>query len=333
MENRPLISVIIPVYNSEKYLVECLNSLRYQVYENLEFICVNDGSNDNSLKILEEYKNLDKRFIIINQKNQGAAKARNVGIEYAKGEYISFIDSDDRVSLCLYQKFVNATPKADIFLFNVCQYDKNAKEILPRYFFSLNEWLNHKDEYTVHSFKDCINPFRGNMSAVNKIYKADFINRLKSEYGELFPVGTVFEDQFFYFVTLFNSASIMISSDPLYYYRNSNSNSITKNISTKVLDIFNVIDKIENLLRKKDLYQEYKYAFFQHKYRQYSYLFMLADDSLKDVFYKEMQTRMAKYRSENLNPMICERLTHYGIYKNILRLNAKEFFEKYKGKI
>ncbi len=91
----PKISVIIPVYNVEKWISKCLNSLIGQTLKELEFICVDDGSTDKSSVILENFKTKDNRFIIIHQKNMGVSSARNTGIEIAKGKYISFIDSDD----------------------------------------------------------------------------------------------------------------------------------------------------------------------------------------------------------------------------------------------
>ena len=93
----PKISVIIPVYNVEKYLRECLDSLLNQTFKDIEIICVNDGSTDGSLNILNEYASKDSRFIIINQNNQGLSAARNNGLNVAKGDYVAFLDSDDYI--------------------------------------------------------------------------------------------------------------------------------------------------------------------------------------------------------------------------------------------
>ncbi len=95
MTNEPIISVIIPVYNTEEYLPRCLDSILNNTYKNLQVICVNDGSVDNSLRILNEYASKDSRVLVIDKENEGVSVARNVGLEYAQGEYISFIDSDD----------------------------------------------------------------------------------------------------------------------------------------------------------------------------------------------------------------------------------------------
>ena len=95
MNTDPLVSIVIPVYNSEKYLEECLDSVLGQTYHNLEIICVNDGSSDSSGTILERYALADKRIQIITKENGGPASARNDGLSKAKGKYIQFLDSDD----------------------------------------------------------------------------------------------------------------------------------------------------------------------------------------------------------------------------------------------
>jgi len=105
------VTVIIPVYNTEKYLRQCLDSVVNQTLKEIEIICVNDGSTDNSLKILEEYAKNDERIIIVTQENQGQACARNIGIHEAKGEYISFIDSDDWIDLNFYKTLYTAARK------------------------------------------------------------------------------------------------------------------------------------------------------------------------------------------------------------------------------
>jgi len=94
----PKISIIVPVYNTEKYLAKCFDSILNQTFSDFELICINDGSTDNSLKILGSYQQKDSRVIVINQKNQGVSAARNKGIDLAKGEYLIFIDSDDWVT-------------------------------------------------------------------------------------------------------------------------------------------------------------------------------------------------------------------------------------------
>lgn len=329
MENNPLVSVIVPVYNSEKYLEECLNSLKLQTYDNLEFICVNDGSADGSLEILNMFKEVDDRFVIIDKEHAGVSCARNEGLKFAKGEYISFADSDDRVSLSLYKKFSEVKNKPDIFIFNAVKFGMVSDDIFPQYLFNPSEWKNHKDENTVHVFDDCINPFHGNLTACNKIYSSRLIKSL----GENpFPAGLVYEDQYFFFLAMLAAKSIKINHNPMYYYR-SNAASVSNNLSEKTFDIFVITDMIEALLEERGIQENYKYALFQYKYKRFASELFNTAENLREDYYKEMQARLKVYENANFNMQFCERLTLFGMYKNVLSLDCKTFFEKYYGKI
>ena len=108
------VSVIVPVYNTEKYLEKCLNSLINQTLHDIEVICVNDGSTDNSLNILNQYAQKDNRIKIINQENKMQGAARNAGTQIAAGEYIGFVDSDDWIDLDYFEKLYNAATKYNL---------------------------------------------------------------------------------------------------------------------------------------------------------------------------------------------------------------------------
>ena len=112
----PKISVLIPIYNVEKYLRECLESLVNQTFQDIEFICINDGSTDSSLKILEEYAQKDSRIKIINKENSGYGASMNMGLDAASGEYIGIVESDDFVSSNMFEDLYNLAEKnnADI---------------------------------------------------------------------------------------------------------------------------------------------------------------------------------------------------------------------------
>ena len=114
-----LVSVIIPVYNTELYLEKCLKSVIDQTYEKLEIIVINDGSTDNSAKILQKFASIDYRIIYINQKNMGQANSRNNGINIAKGEFIIFIDSDDFIEENTIELSINLIGDNDIAVFGV----------------------------------------------------------------------------------------------------------------------------------------------------------------------------------------------------------------------
>lgn len=131
----PLVSVIIPIYNQEKYLRECLDSICNQSLPNIEIICVNDGSTDKSSEILENYVKQDSRIRILSQKNQGAGAARNLGMKVAKGEYLSFLDSDDIFEPLMLETMVRAIEKdnADVLVCRSDRFDTNTgiRESMP----------------------------------------------------------------------------------------------------------------------------------------------------------------------------------------------------------
>ena len=124
------ISVIIPVYNAERYLSACLDSVIEQSYKNLDIILIDDGSTDNSGKICDEYSIKDKRIKVIHKKNEGVSVARNTGLDVATGKWISFVDSDDIIETDLYQNIISELEKnnPDLFIFNF--YTNNEKNML-----------------------------------------------------------------------------------------------------------------------------------------------------------------------------------------------------------
>ena len=124
------VSVIIPVHNDAPYLIKCLNSVANQTLEDIEIICVNDGSTDNSLDILNEYASKDSRFKIINQENAGAAVARNKGIEIATGDYLSILDADDffENNMLEYMYYTAKTEQSDVVICGFYLYDNRSRE-------------------------------------------------------------------------------------------------------------------------------------------------------------------------------------------------------------
>lgn len=151
-----MISIIIPIYNVEKYLNKCIDSILNQTYSDLEIILVDDGSTDKSSEICEYYKEIDNRIRVIHKKNGGLSEARNVGIDIAKGEYIAFLDSDDWADENLYKRLYQLSQKysSDI---SMCSFKwvQNEKEV-----------LNKIDEEIVYS----------NLEALNKIYDKNYTN-------------------------------------------------------------------------------------------------------------------------------------------------------------
>jgi glycosyltransferase involved in cell wall biosynthesis len=139
----PLISIIIPVYNVEKYLSECLDSIMNQTFSDIEIICINDGSTDNSLAYLEKYSQKGSRVIVINQENKGQAVARNIGIKAAKGKYVLFVDSDDWIAQNSCETLLSyLTEDIDLIIFDTNifgEFDKSMnKYFQPKFSGKLN---------------------------------------------------------------------------------------------------------------------------------------------------------------------------------------------------
>lgn len=191
----PKISIVVPIYNVEEYLTKCIDSLINQTLYDIEIICINDGSTDNALQILEEYKKKDSRIIVINQENYGQSIARNRGIECAKGEYLGFVDPDDWVDLDYFEKLYNAATRtgSDIAVGGIIRVTGFKKKKFLKF---ENETIT---ENTDLKFKLCDVPEKSYVW--NKIYKTEKLRnaRLKFEEGRIFE-DCIFTPQVLYFL-------------------------------------------------------------------------------------------------------------------------------------
>lgn len=210
-----LISVIIPVYNVEKYIERCIESITRQTYTNLEIIIIDDGSKDNSKAICQKLENKDKRIKIYSQENKGAAAARNYGISKANGEYIGFVDSDDYIEEKMYEELIHSLKENNADIAICGRYIENKDNNIV-YTSKENRLLMTSDEALseVNSLKSF------DMSPCDKLYKRAILNEVK------FPEGKNSEDFYFMYEALFNCEKIFYFSNPLYHYcRRENSHS------------------------------------------------------------------------------------------------------------
>lgn len=216
------ISIIVPVYNTEKFLEKCLNSLINQTLKDIEIICINDGSTDKSLQILEKFANKDKRIQIINQTNSGLSVARNIGIKKAKGEYIGFVDSDDWVDLNFFEQlYINVKKyNADIGVAGI----KRVRSYKWKYHIKLEKEEVIQD--TNKKFKKCDVPEK--CYVWNKIYKLSELQKLNIN----FEPNVYFEDRLFTAQVLINLKTLVTVPD-IYYNYWTNPNSIVKTKSKK----------------------------------------------------------------------------------------------------
>lgn len=251
------ISVIISIYNVEKYLRECLDSVINQTLKNIEIICVNDGSTDNSSKILKEYAVKDKRIIIIEQKNQGLSCSRNNAMKIAKGEYIQFLDSDDYLKSDTIEKLYNFANKNDLELCSFSGYNfiDGENELLENKYWDF-DFLPTDFNCDHFNYKDCfdfINKLP--VSSCLTIYKNDFIKKHQFK----FPKGLCFEDNVFYSKALLSAQRCGILKEKL-YCRRIHGNSITQNWDKHFYDYIKIVDILLSWIKqnKIELYNTYK---------------------------------------------------------------------------
>lgn len=255
-------SIIIPVYNVEKFLVECLESIVSQTFPHFEVICVNDGSTDNSLAILQEYANKDSRFKLISQENQGQGIARNKGIDLAKGEYILFVDPDDFIQPNTLEVLDAKFQQADVDIIQLdymtCKENgsscrtKTFKNRMKKYFGYLikdNQIFNWKDVKKKNLEKMFLVSW-------DKAYKLGFLKKYNIKFAE----NKIGEDQIFSISTNFLADRILYINKAFYTYRK-RYNSALNNVSSNNFCVFENIELLRNFLISNNLYEEYKTNF------------------------------------------------------------------------
>lgn len=308
---KDLISVIVPVYNIEKYLPRCINSILDQTYKNWEAIFVNDGSTDNSLKILEEYKKIDERIKIIDKKNAGSGAARNDGIENSRGEYIAFLDSDDWYEKNFLEKLYNnlIENNSDVAMCNPkMTYDDMSKnKKINTYFFNEIE-LNKTPEKILGILA---------MPVVwNKLYKKEII--VKN--GIKFPNCSFCEDVEFLYKTFLYVNKVSKIEDALYnYYQREDS--VTKKVKEESIEqLYQVLKNIENYIKnnfnsKLEIFYLYKIQFI------YSVSLTLLSRIDNDEILKKKINARNNFEVKNINKKLILTNKKILIYYIAIRLN------------
>ena len=289
------VSVVVPVYNAEKYLKRCLDSLRKQTLKDIEIICVNDGSTDGSAAILAEYAAHDKRIKVITQENQYIGAARNRGIEAARGEYIGFVDSDDWVSLNYFEDLYNAAMKYNTDVAIAEQVDViKSKPQWWRNLYELDEVQNIflsrenielllRNKKTVAAIDICRVAKGGYIW--DKIFRRDFLNKHNLRFS-LFR--TLSEDVYFFFATGLYTDKMAVAGNAVYFYfRGGGTQTLRRHFSatTESVELFAALDRLyaESGVTTKTLEQWEKCL---DKYRLYdlAMYYRLLEDADKPIW-------------------------------------------------
>ena len=242
------ISIIVPIYNVQNYLEKCIESLINQTYKDIEIILVNDGSNDDSGKICDFFSSLDNRIKVVHQENRGVSGARNTGLKYSTGDYIGFVDPDDWVDNCMYEKLLETliTNKSDI---SMCSYKNEGDDT------KLN-MLKPKLVDQNLSSEELISKLFVNNSFYytilwNKLYRADLWNDIK------FPEGYVHEDEAVIHIIYDRCKQLSSISNEFYHYRMVSSSITHTNQLIRKVDYANALSSRLNYLYSKNLIDSY----------------------------------------------------------------------------
>lgn len=241
----PEISMIVPVYQVEKYIAQCIESVLNQTFQDFELILIDDGSKDNSGIICDSYAAKDDRILVIHTENRGAATARNAGLELAAGRYIAFLDGDDYLAENMLARLYEAIEHSEYDIV-VCDF--------------LNLLLDEKDNFIVHlqektvSGRDVLEHLKNEKNygvwtiVWNKIYKREVMEKLR------FPDGKYFEDEFFSNQLYLNSNQIHVIPDVLCYHR------VLASSTMNTQKIENYLDLLDALQERLEIYLKYEYA-------------------------------------------------------------------------
>lgn len=240
--NTELISVIVPIYNVEKYINKCVDSIINQTYKNIEIILVNDGSTDNCYNICNEYEKKDNRIKVIHQENSGLSEARNAGIKIAKGEYLAFVDGDDYIledMLEYLYGLINET-NSEISVCNFIRYWNDDKKIVD-YDITRKKIVLNKEKALKEILKnDLLKSF-----AWNKLYKKSLFKNVK------YPKGMKMEDVATTYKLISNSEKVVIGKVPKYYYIQRDGSILATKSTSMYIDYYKAVYERYKFIDKK----------------------------------------------------------------------------------
>lgn len=277
MDSRAKVSIVLPVYNVADYLKECIQSILNQTFKEYELILVDDGSTDGSEIMCDQYKKKDERIVVVHQKNGGLSAARNTGMNYAKAEYITFIDSDDFVGPQYIELLYESVIKNDADI-SICDY----KEV------SQNATIGSIDYCEKDNIKELS---LDKEETIKQVYKTDyhgieFVSWAKIYKLDLFksndiyfPEGRLHEDAFTTYKLFYISKKITYIDIPLYFYRIRSGSIMTSEFSEKRLDMICATREEYQFFKKNDNYELMRLAFFDHLHKVKLILKMIYNSS------------------------------------------------------
>lgn len=333
------VSAVVPIFNVEDYIGNCLDSIINQSLKEIEVICVNDGSTDSSLDILKEYAAKDNRIKIINKDNAGYGHTMNIGMDMASGEYFAIVESDDFILPKMFETLYDVAKendldfvKSDFYRF----YGEDNKNIIKEY-----QKLDSSNEYynKVFSTHDNHDTYKLLMNTWTGLYGIDFLRKNNIRHSE--TPGASYQDNGFWFKTFFYGKRVMFIPEPFYMYRRDNPNSSIRN-ETKIYAMDTEYDLIDDFLdtrgEKKDFLDAYVYA----KYHNFNFTMNRIGLEFKKEFllstskyfnemkkHNELDTSLLDEYDLDILNWIVERPDEYYDYMYNIDSENYEFLKKY----
>jgi len=319
--NQTKVSVIIPVYNTEKYLEDCIKSVTKQTLEEIEIICINDGSTDKSLEILERLSNFDERIKILNRENRGSARARNEGILTAKGNYITFVDSDDKIEKTFLEKTYESanSNNADICCcgYYVYYQNKNKKKYAnPKY--RLDVLRKYPQPFDYKTLGEDV--FKINLEICSKLFKRDFL--IKNNI--LYPERKIAEDVLFFCKSVLNAKRITAVFEQLYLYRKNNTTNISDRATDFIPQIFESLNEVEEYMNSFKDFELVKYSYYGAKLDILTYWLFKIKENTREQFFETAKKTLAPLK--NLEG---SKLHNAKLFESYLNDNFKTFQRKF----
>lgn len=312
MYEMKMISVIIPIYNSENYIERCIKSVCRQTYKNLEIICIDDGSSDSAGKILDECAARDRRIIAIHQTNHGESYARNEGLKLANGEYIAFVDCDDWLEPTMYEELMKYAEKYDLDMVASSWYkDDDSSSIAIKNQLEVDTGVFDRDDLLEYIYKR--DYYRGFAYMWNKLYKRKMLEDNAGEklrFDEQFRLGG---DVLFLAQAALRTKRAMYIDKPFYhYYQRPESGCHTKDLS-KMREWIKVYEIIIKLMEQNHVSTETINYIKRFMAYHSSNAAEMAIEQENITYKKEFQDIMKQYKKEyiDLNIMFPDRVKRY----------------------
>jgi len=319
-----MISIILPIYNMQDYISECLESVLNQTFKDLEIICVNDFSMDNSMTIVKNYAKNDKRIKIVNnEKNRGLGGARNAGLDAATGEYIIFCDTDDKMMPDMVEKLYKkiSLDNSDMAFCDVMLMD-NLGVLTPYKPFHDLAISGYEQFLLPNDFEHFTNIWP---SAWNKIYKKQIINENNMRYLE----NILYEDHTFYYEYILKCQKVSHVNEPLYVYRHQRIDSIMKDVSPRIFEVFKILDYINKIFQENLTVEAANKLMIKVSVRllwERTMSFPQKLNAEHHRFLKEAKKYLKKYKKEDINKYKDPFIDNFSV------LETKKYISVFKNK-